>query len=100
METVLTACRIGDAKLLKFLLARQSPRRADSKGYTGLHWAVKRFYIECVEILLADSRLNVNAKTKDSGSTALHLCLSSRLRKNKRLLLMKMLISKGADMNR
>ena len=52
-----------------------------------------------METLLADGRLDVNAKTKD-GSTALHFCLSSRLKKNKRLLLMQMLIEEGADLNR
>lgn len=42
METVLTACRIGDIRLLKSLLAHQSPRRADSKARLGVSFAVAR----------------------------------------------------------
>eukprot|EP00118_Oscarella_pearsei_P007482 m.36917 g.36917 ORF g.36917 m.36917 type:complete len:439 (+) comp32306_c0_seq7:96-1412(+) len=99
MADVLVACTIGDAKLLKSVLLKSSPRRSDSKGYSALHHAVRRSYIECIQILLRDDRTNVNAKTKDTGSTPLHLCLSSRLRKKDRLQMVRILLEKGADVD-
>eukprot|EP00118_Oscarella_pearsei_P007481 m.36912 g.36912 ORF g.36912 m.36912 type:complete len:88 (+) comp32306_c0_seq4:200-463(+) len=70
------------------------------QGYSALHHAVRRSYIECIQILLRDDRTNVNAKTKDTGSTPLHLCLSSRLRKKDRLQMVRILLEKGADVDR
>ncbi|XP_065834508.1 uncharacterized protein [Oscarella lobularis] len=99
MADVLVACKIGDARLLKTILLKQSPRRVDSKGYSPLHHAVRRCYIDCMRLLLDDGRINVDARTKDTGSTPLHLCLSSKLRRRDRLRMVEMLIEKGANVN-
>ena len=43
----------------------------DEKGLTALHWAAHLGHLECVRVLLADPRVDVNFKSQ-KGQTALH----------------------------
>ncbi|XP_065212444.1 transient receptor potential channel pyrexia-like [Planococcus citri] len=78
---------------VKFLLALEADVNIYHEGMTPLHVATDLRYIECMEELLDDSRIDPNAKTDLTGYTALHLaaengyadCIELLLKKNAKI---------------
>jgi len=68
------ACGYGYPDVVQFLLERGAdPRTSNSRGQTGLHWAMYGPHLEVVQILLRH-RAPLNARDA-MGSTALHWAL-------------------------
>lgn len=90
---LLLAARIGEAGLVKSLLARGAdPARADAEGWTALHWAVHENREAVVRVLLDhDAAAGVN--TPDTaGSTPLLLAAEAGSE-----VLVRLLLERGAD---
>ena len=64
------ACYDGDWKAVQNALKDEdlNINAADTRGYTGFHWACERGRKEVLKLLLADSRIKVTAKTKHGNT--------------------------------
>ena len=91
---LLLAARIGEAELVKSLLARGAdPTHTDAEGWTALHWAVHEKREAAARVLLDHDTLVSGVNTPDAaGSTPLLLAAEAGSEPLTRLLL-----ERGAD---
>ena len=75
MSHLHAAARGGSSSAMQEFLANQQGVEVncveDEKGLAALHWASHLGHLECVRVLLADPRVDVNFKSQE-GRTALH----------------------------
>ncbi|KAI8051074.1 ankyrin repeat-containing domain protein [Gilbertella persicaria] len=98
-DLLLAACRNDQDEMLQDILKEQDYdiNYADPLGDTALHYAARFGSLTCLELLLEQPGIQVNARNKKEGNTPLHLAVQYEDDPEVAVAMVSALLDKGAD---